>query len=401
MEKGVKRSSIRLNFFEDEEFDFQLIRAMGAHYHGGASIGECLNTASRIKSGNTRSWAEEWAATAALVQSQAEEFLQNGQNVSAREAFLRASMYYRSAEYYGFFSEPDRRENWENSRKCFRNAGSLLDTPFETIDIPFEDMLLPGYFMRPSDDGKRRPTLLIMGGFDSTGEELYFQAGAGTISRDYNALIFEGPGQAGPIHLYPDKPFRPDYEAPVSAAVDYALSRSEVDKDRLALIGFSLGGYFASRAIVYEKRIKACIPNSPIRDVYGYFSGFIEMLGQIEPSEYDAVFKKFPMARWAVETFTRRFGEKTISDVLERMKDFNILGLEKDITCPTLTLIGEGEGPEALDQAQRFYERVADPKSMHIFTVQEGAESHCQVSNLGLMNAVVFDWLDEILGVQK
>ena len=37
-------------------------------------------------------------------------------------------------------------------------------------------------------------------------------------------------------------PFRPDWEKVVTPVVDYALTRPEIDADRIALMGMSLGG---------------------------------------------------------------------------------------------------------------------------------------------------------------
>jgi alpha-beta hydrolase superfamily lysophospholipase len=117
-------------------------------------------------------------------------------------------------------------------------------------------MNLIGYFLSAhNDDGEPKPTLILMTGFDCTAEELYF-LGLNVTERGYNALIFEGPGQAGPSHLYPEKHFRPDYEKPVNAVVDYVLSCNDVDGDRLALLGLSLGGYFVSRALFLRKELK-------------------------------------------------------------------------------------------------------------------------------------------------
>jgi hypothetical protein len=31
-----------------------------------------------------------------------------------------------------------------------------------------------------------------------------------------------------------------------------------------------------------------------------------------------------------------------------------------------------------------------------IFTTVEGADSHCQLANLPLSNALIYDWLDEV-----
>jgi len=45
------------------------------------------------------------------------------------------------------------------------------------VEIPFEDMKLPGYYFK-TGEGKK-PTLIVMSGFDGTVEELYFYIGAG------------------------------------------------------------------------------------------------------------------------------------------------------------------------------------------------------------------------------
>jgi len=394
----VKRSSVRLNIFENEEFDFQLLRTLGGHYNNGASIGECLSTAKRIKDGDLLSWVREWNKTASLVEAEAEEYLKNGQKISAMEAFLRASNYYRSAEFYGFFSDPSRKENWIKSRYCLQESAKLSSTNLEVLNIPFEEMNLIGYFL--SSDNRidtPKPTLIMMTGFDGTSEELY-PLGLSVVKRGYNALIFEGPGQAGPSHLYPEKHFRPDYEVPVKKIVDYALSRNDVDEDKLALLGLSLGGYFVSRTIIFEKRIKACIVDTPILDFYAYFSNFpgIMQLIEIDEEDYKNIFPDYPLVQWSVETFQKRYGPKSFKEVLEIMKKFTIVELVDGITCPTLTLVGAGEGEEARNQAMQFYESVSGQKDIHVFSVEEGADAHCQVANSSLMLAVMFDWLDKI-----
>ena len=41
--------------------------------------------------------------------------------------------------------------------------------------------------------------------------------------------------------------------------VDWIETRSDLDAARIGLWGVSLGGYYAPRAVAFEKRIKACI----------------------------------------------------------------------------------------------------------------------------------------------
>ncbi len=44
-----------------------------------------------------------------------------------------------------------------------------------------------------------------------------------------------------------------------------------------------------------------------------------------------------------------------------------------------------------------LYAALKAPKTLHIFTEEEGAAEHCQQGNLTLLNQVLFDWLDETL----
>src|SRR6202050_4719826 len=78
-------------------FDYQLVRGMlaGAYGEGGA-FGELYSTARRIVDRDIESWTAEWSGTAERVEAIAEDCLSGCHFVSAREAFLRASLYWRT-----------------------------------------------------------------------------------------------------------------------------------------------------------------------------------------------------------------------------------------------------------------------------------------------------------------
>jgi len=109
------------------------------------------------------------------------------------------------------------------------------------------------------------PTVLLLHGMP--GIELNYDIALALREHGWNCLIFEGPGQRGAIHLDPSLTLRHDWEVPVKAVVDYALTLPEVDADKLALIGYSLGGYLAPRAVAFEHRIKACVASSLLIDI--------------------------------------------------------------------------------------------------------------------------------------
>ena len=71
------------------------------------------------------------------------------------------------------------------------------------------------------------------------------------------------------------------------------------------------------------------------------------------------------------------------------------------ITCPSLFLVSEGEGPELKRQTQVLYEdfsRRGVYVTLHEFTAEDGADGHCGLNNLRLVHLVIFDWLDRMFG---
>jgi hypothetical protein len=74
------------------------------------------------------------------------------------------------------------------------------------------------------------------------------------------------------IHL------RPDWETVVAAVVDFAIVQPNVDPERIALSGWSLGGHLAPRAASGEPRIRALIADPATWSMTGDFSGFVTRL---------------------------------------------------------------------------------------------------------------------------
>ena len=121
--------------------------------------------------------------------------------MSAREAYLTASNYYRSAEFFLHTNPSDPRivQTWQKSVESFRKAALLFASPVEFIEIPYEGQTIPGYFYKVDNVNILRPTLILFTGFDGTQEELYATSVCAAISKGYNCLTFEGPGQGGVI----------------------------------------------------------------------------------------------------------------------------------------------------------------------------------------------------------
>lgn len=146
--------------FDDESFSFETLRAAGFANDGGSDLGEVLATARNIGEGDEDAWLREWKNTAQRVHAIGSRALAAGHRVSAREALLRASNYYRTAEFYRRddpANDPEVKLLSTLSRETFAQAAALMDTPVEAVRIPYQDTSLPGYLFLVDDSGTPAP----------------------------------------------------------------------------------------------------------------------------------------------------------------------------------------------------------------------------------------------------
>jgi hypothetical protein len=158
--------------FRDEFYDAQLLRAVGHAPYGGAAIGECLAAAERIETPDRARWHDAWRALAERSFGAAEASAARGSRVSAVDAFLCASNYYRTA--YIFHLEAPLpaivREGYGRHREAFARAAEAMDRPLEPLAIPFEGASLPGWFCPAGVE--RRPLVVSVGGYDAHMREI-------------------------------------------------------------------------------------------------------------------------------------------------------------------------------------------------------------------------------------
>jgi alpha-beta hydrolase superfamily lysophospholipase len=404
--------------FKDENFSFQTLRALGYTPYGGADIGEVVSTAGRIPDGDESAWYTEWRALAERVHADADTSATEGHFVSAREAYLRASNYYQLSMFYlrvDATNDPLVCEVGQLSVSTFASAARLMNRTPQSVRIPYEDTTLPGWWS-PADPGTAhptggdpdgpRPTLLFHGGFDSTEEELYFTGGAAATRRGYHVLAFAGPGQGSALR---DQRllFRPDWDVVVTPAVDWVVARPDVDPDRIALMGMSLGGLLGPRAAAVEHRLAALIAYDGIysfADVLYYAVGpeVMQLVHDGDDEKVDTLIEQLMSSSTQIRSFLRWgmwvFGAGSPVAVIRAIGPYTIEGYAKLITCPTLVLEGEIDQPlHLLGSASKLYEALRCPKAYHLFPDAEGGGQHCQVGAVSKLHQVVFDWLDTVL----
>ncbi|OON78744.1 alpha/beta hydrolase family protein [Streptomyces tsukubensis] len=400
-------------FPENPQFWYETLRSFGHIAYGGADFGETLVTAGRITAGDYDSWHDEWLAAAERVSADGRTALKGGHGISARDAFLRASNYYRSAEFFlhGTPDDPRIRRAYDASVACFRAAAALFTPAIEPVTIPYEDTVLPGYFYRADDSGAARPTVVMFNGFDGTAEEMHFAGAAAAVERGYNVLSFDGPGQPGTRHHH-GLVFRPDWEAVVGPVLDHALTRPEVDPARIALLGNSMGGLLAPRAAAFDHRVAALIAFDGVYDMAEFMTSALPVpgdRGEIErrlradhDPELDAVLEagmaSSSMLRWAMAQGMYTMGADTPRAFGAAFLDYHLRdGVAERIACPTLVCAGVEDG-FFKGQPELLHEHLTCPKTLLEFTEEQGAGAHCQAGGQRLAYARVYDWLDDTFG---
>lgn len=304
-------------------------------------------TAARIETWDD--WCPQWLETAAMHEKLAEEWLDLDDELSAADALQRASIYYHVAAFVYFRDLELHDYGYRKMVETYDRSLELVPGRIEKVRFPFEGSELVGLLSKPA--GVERPAVVILiPGLDSSKEGRHAGRRA-FLDRGLAVFSIDGPGQ-GEMSL--TTKIRADYEAPIAAAIDYLETRSDVDASRVALIGSSLGGYYAPRAAAYERRVAACIAIS---------GPFTQSTRRRE---------MMPVTR---EAYIHYLGASDADEADELARALTLEHCAGRIECALLAIGGRQDPLVHWENSQLLYDAARGPKELHIF--DEGNHS-CQ-----------------------
>jgi dienelactone hydrolase len=290
-----------------------------------------------------------------------------GHLVTARDNYFAAAAFFTMAQ--GPIHADDDAVNLALSARKNACYGAFIRHADRPVEIPFEGTSLPGYLHLPSTGAGRAPCVVFLGGLDNFKELLVGNRGDKLLDRGMAVLAFDGPGQNEALIARKIRCTADNFIAAGRAAMNYLVSRPEIDPDRIGIAGISMGSFWLTQIVAHDHRYKAAagfyICHEP--GMHTIFNVAIPMFKD----------RYMWMAGYDDEAAFDRFAEK-----------LTLEGLGARIRCPYVIVAGEDDDLSPIEFSYRLYDEIAAPKTIVVYK----GEVHGVTDNLDV-RALIADWM--------
>jgi hypothetical protein len=208
---------------------------------------------------------DEWAAAFMHV---ADRYFNEAKSLEKSDPTKANADYIRAWRLYSFGrwpipASPGKQRSYEKAIAAFLAHARFMDPPLEVVHIPFEGKEVTAYLRLPKDRKGPVPLVIAVNGLDSRKEDLAESFGA-ILPFGVGYLAVDGPGTGqNPVQVSETA------DRVLSKVIDYAQSRPEIDKNRIAMHGVSWGAYWATKMSIVERtRLRGCSAQSPPVDKF-------------------------------------------------------------------------------------------------------------------------------------
>jgi pimeloyl-ACP methyl ester carboxylesterase len=360
----------------------------------GGQIGEIedmcrplLEAAARGEDAGTPEFLAQWVAVADNLVGLAAEDEAKGRLLSAAAKLQRAALYYLVAERMQGHGHPGREATYAKAQRAFRHAIEIGRENAERVEIPYAGTVMPALLTRAEGGEGRAPCVLYVNGLDSCKELLYWSWLPHALARRGVAtLCVDQPGTGESLRL---NGLHATHESERWASVcyDWLAARDDIDAARIGIVGISLGGYFAPRAMAFERRFASGAAWGANHDWAEVQRKRLQREGEHPVPHY------WNHVMWV-------FGASGIDDFLAKSAGMHLDGILDRIEAPFLVMHGERDRQIPLEYARRTYaELVNSPRrELKILTAREGGVEHVGADNMTFARDYIADWFAETLG---
>jgi dienelactone hydrolase len=333
-----------------------------------------------------RAWIDAWSGIARRVEGFAARDEAAGHRWSAGRKYLRACVYWFTAERMTSHKLPAKRQLYQAMIRCFARGVALRDEPIEFVTIPYEGTTLPALFYRAPQAGPR-PAMIHFDGFDVTKEWMHLCGiSAEFARRGISTLMVDHPGIGAALRLQ-GLPMNPESERWARAAMDWLETRSDVDATRVGVIAMSLGGYYAPRAAAFEPRLACCVAWGARWDNDGSHGRILR-----DPNAARSVTGWVDHALWY-------YGAANAEEAAAKISQMTLAGVIDKIICPLLVAHGANDRQVPIEQAERMVrEARRSPRAeLRLFNADEGGVEHCSGDQFSVAIDAMTDWVADVL----
>lgn len=319
-------------------------------------------------------------AIAARRQRKAEEALDEGHYVTARDNFYMAAIHWGAAIWPHHFTNEDVVRLNSNRRNCYRAYAKLADHQIHEVWIPFQGKQLPAWLhLPPQYSNEKVPVVISLPGMDTFKELFVSLSNDRWLSRNVAVLAVDGPGQAESLVLGTTVSVENFLEAG-RAIFDWVVKRPEIDQNKIGLFGNSFGSFTATLIASHEPRLKACAVSATCLE-----PGFHTLLETSSPT-----YKKRMM-------YMTGYTEEAAFD--QFAKSLSLVGHSQCMKIPYLCVAGEAEELCPLPHVEQTLSTIGSAKRYVVYQESRHAVGFVPSANLGpYPPTLLSDWMLDRFG---
>jgi dienelactone hydrolase len=330
----------------------------------------------------TEQFFTAWMDLARRVTELADEAAKAGHLLSAAEKYGRATAYLVTAERMQSRHYEPRKQAYRTMLKTMEQMIVSGGLNCERVEIPYGDASFPGLFVKGHGAGPR-PCMIFCNGLDSVKEMIYLSMRDEFAKRGISCLMIDQPGVGEALRLNGLHAVA-ESERWASAALDLLQARKDVDPERIGMMGWSLGGYYAPRAVAFEKALQS------MRRL-----GRQSRLGRGAAAPAGAGGR--PPGPALLGSRHGVWGKESLEAFMQYAPKISLAGVLERITVPFLITHGANDRQIPLEFARQSYdEAVNSPRrELKIFTEHEGGVEHVSADNMEPVRSYIVDWVAE------
>lgn len=214
-------------------------------------------------------WDAAWTWAAQRFLAEARRHEAEDDLPASAVARRRAALAYHVAQFFAFGEPKKARALRSSATTLFAQALPIVMPSVERVDLPWRAATLPGFLARPPEGRRPAPLVVVLNGTSTAKEETILWADP-FLRRGLAVLALDWPGTG---ETADDMTLTADCDDLTDGVVATARNDPGLDAERIALVGFSLGGSLAVRAAAFDRRIGAAVVVTPAYDPPSWLAG--------------------------------------------------------------------------------------------------------------------------------